>query len=155
MTDPDGRGGASAAAVARLRLIVARLYRQMAQASADDLNLTYAQLSALARAEDYGPIRLGELAALEQVAAPTLTRTVRPLAEAGLMGKEPDPSDGRSWLVRITDEGSAVLGRIRRERSELLARRMARLTAPQRDALLAALPVLELLLTDPEDDPPS
>ncbi len=129
MTDPDGRGGASAAAVARLRLIVARLYRQMAQASADDLNLTYAQLSALARAEDYGPIRLGELAALEQVAAPTLTRTVRPLAEAGLMGKEPDPSDGRSWLVRITDEGSAVLGRIRRERSELLARRMARLTA--------------------------
>jgi DNA-binding MarR family transcriptional regulator len=151
MTHTDGRGGASSAAVARLRLIVARLYRQLAQASADDLNLTYAQLSALARTEEYGPIRLGELAALEQVAAPSLTRTVRPLAAAGLMGKEPDPSDGRSWLVHITAEGRAVLGRTRRERSELLARRMSRLTADQRDTLLAALPVLELLLTEPDD----
>jgi DNA polymerase-4 len=52
--------------VARLRLIVARLYRQMAQASGDDLNLTYAQLSALARVQEYGPLRLGELAARER-----------------------------------------------------------------------------------------
>ncbi|SEG74786.1 DNA-binding transcriptional regulator, MarR family [Actinacidiphila yanglinensis] len=145
MNDTDGRGGASPAAVA---LIVARLYRQLAQASADDLNLTYAQLSALARIEQLGPIRLGELAAIEQVAAPTLTRTVRPLAEAGLIGKAPDPSDGRSWLVSIHEEGRALLGRIRRERAELLARRMTRLTPPQREALTAALPVLELLLTE-------
>jgi DNA-binding MarR family transcriptional regulator len=150
MTDTDGRGGASSSSIARLRLVVARLYRQLAQASADDLNLTYAQLSALARTEEYGPIRLGELAALEQVAAPSLTRTVRPLAAAGLIDKEADPSDGRSWLVEISPEGRALLGRIRRERSELLARRMSRLTADQRDTLLAALPVLELLLTEPE-----
>ncbi|MEW1865645.1 MarR family transcriptional regulator [Streptomyces sp. NBC_00669] len=153
MTEHDGRGGASPAAVA---LIVARLYRQLAQASADDLNLTYAQLSALARIEQFGPIRLGELAAREQVAAPTLTRTVRPLAEAGLIGKEPDPSDGRSWLVSIHGEGRALLDRIRRERSELLARRMGRLTPEQRETLSAALPVLELLLTEvaPPDDLP-
>jgi len=151
MTDTDARGGASSTAVARLRLVVARLYRQLAQASADDLNLTYAQLSALARTEEYGPLRLGELAALEQVAAPSLTRTVRPLAGAGLIGKQPDPSDGRSWLVSITPEGSALLGRIRRQRSELLARRMSRLTPEQLDTLLAALPVLELLLTEPEN----
>ncbi|BBA95882.1 putative MarR family transcriptional regulator [Actinacidiphila reveromycinica] len=145
MTEHDGRGGASPAAVA---MIVARLYRQLAQASADDLNLTYAQLSALARIRQYGPIRLGELAALEQIAAPTLTRTVRPLAEAGLIGKEPDPSDGRSWLVSIHEEGRALIDRIRRERAELLARRMARLTAEQREALDRALPVLEELLTE-------
>jgi DNA-binding MarR family transcriptional regulator len=153
MTDSDGDGGASPAAVA---LIVARLYRQLAQASADDLNLTYAQLSALARIEQIGPIRLGELAAREQVAAPTLTRTVRPLAEAGLIGKEPDPSDGRSWLVSIHGEGRALLSRIRRERSELLARRMGRLTVEQRETLSAALPVLELLLTEaaPPGNPP-
>jgi DNA-binding MarR family transcriptional regulator len=153
MTEHEGRGGASPAAVA---LIVARLYRQLAQASADDLNLTYAQLSALARIEQFGPIRLGELAAREQVAAPTLTRTVRPLAEAGLIGKEPDPSDGRSWLVSIHGEGRALLSRIRRERSELLARRMDRLTPEQRATLSAALPVLELLLTEvaPPDNSP-
>ena len=159
MTPSDGRGAPpeqpappSSSAVARLRLIVARLYRQMAQAS-DDLNLTYAQLSALARVQEYGPLRLGELAAREQVAAPTLTRTLRPLAAAGLLSKESDPLDGRSLLVRITDDGTDLLGRIRRERSELLARRMARLTEEQNRTLMAALPVLELLLTEPEPEP--
>ncbi|WP_335976222.1 MarR family winged helix-turn-helix transcriptional regulator [Streptomyces sp. CA2R106] len=145
MTEHEGRGGASPSAVA---LIVARLYRQLAQASADDLNLTYAQLSALARIEQFGPIRLGELAAREQVSAPALTRTVRPLAAAGLIGKEADPADGRSFLVSIHEEGRALLERIRRERAELLARRMARLTPAQHAHLTAALPVLEQLLTE-------
>ncbi|MEE4542774.1 MarR family transcriptional regulator [Streptomyces sp. V4-01] len=160
MTDTDGRGAPSAAraqpssaAVARLRLIVARLYRQLAQASSDDLDLTYAQLSALARVQAHGPVRLGELAALEQVAAPSLTRTLRPLAAAGLISKEADPTDGRSLLVSITAEGGAHLDRIRRARSELLARRMSRLSPEQSDTLLAALPVLELLLTEQETTP--
>lgn len=153
MTDTDGRGAPSSAAVPRLRLVIARLYRQLAQASGDDLNLTYAQLSALARTQEHGPLRIGELAAHEQVAAPSLTRTVAPLVAAGLVAKQPDPSDGRSWLVSITPEGAEVLGRIRRERSELLARRMARLDPERLDTLLAALPVLEQLLTEPEREP--
>jgi DNA-binding MarR family transcriptional regulator len=152
MTDLDGRGAPSSAAVPRLRLVIARLYRQLAQASGDDLNLTYAQLSALARTQEHGPLRIGELAAHEQVAAPSLTRTIAPLAAAGLVSKEPDPSDRRSWLVTITPAGAELLGSIRRKRSELLARRIARLDAGQVDTLLAALPVLELLLTEPEPD---
>jgi DNA-binding MarR family transcriptional regulator len=149
---PSGQSGPpSSAAVGRLRLVVARLYRQMAQASGNDLNLTYAQLSALARVQEYGPLRLGELAAREQVPAPTLTRTLRPLAEAGLLSKEADPSDGRSLLVSVTPDGEDLLARIRRERSELLARRMAGLTAEQTETLMAALPVLELLLTEPRE----
>lgn len=156
--DPPGAGtdaeaGADAGAgadadVARLRLVVARLYRQLAQASPGDLDLTYAQLSALARVEAHGPVRLGELATLEHAAAPSLTRTLRPLAAAGLITKQADPSDGRSLLVSVTPEGAAHLDRIRRERSELLARRMSRLTPEQTGRLLAALPVLELLLTE-------
>ncbi|WP_329129969.1 MarR family transcriptional regulator [Streptomyces sp. NBC_01476] len=149
--ETDGPGAPSPSEVARLRLLIARLYRQMAQASGGDLNLTYAQLSALARIGEHGPLRLGELAAYEQVAAPSLTRTVHPLAAAGLIRKEPDPSDGRSWLVSMAPAGDELLTRIRRERSELLTRRMSRLTAEQSDTLRAALPVLELLLTEPED----
>jgi DNA-binding MarR family transcriptional regulator len=153
MTDTDGRGAPSSTAVPRLRLVIARLYRQLAQASGDDLNLTYAQLSALARTQEHGPLRIGELAAHEQVAAPSLTRTIAPLAAAGLVSKHPDPSDRRSWLVTVTPEGAALLGRIRRERSELLTRRIARLDPGQVDTLLAALPVLEQLLTEPEPEP--
>ncbi|WP_127355825.1 MarR family winged helix-turn-helix transcriptional regulator [Actinacidiphila soli] len=165
MTQSDGRGAptqaeptpaaltsSSSASVARLRLVVARLHRQLAQASGNGLDLTHAQLSALARTQEFGPLRIGELAAYEQVAAPSLTRTVAPLAAAGLIRKQPDPSDGRSWLVSITDEGAELLDRVRRQRSELLARRVSRLTPEQRGTLLAALPVLELLLTEPEPD---
>lgn len=150
MTDTSRPGAPPAAAVERLRLVIARLYRQLAQASGNDLNLTYAQLSALARTQQHGPLRIGELAAYEQVAAPSLTRTVAPLAAAGLIAKQPDPTDGRSSLVTITPEGDDVLDRIRRTRSGLLARRMARLDPERLDALLAALPALEQLLTEPE-----
>jgi DNA-binding MarR family transcriptional regulator len=154
MTETDRHGappaGPDPASVARLRLVVARLYRQLAQASGTDLDLTYAQLSALARTQEHGPMRIGELAAREQVAAPSLTRTIAPLAAAGLIAREPDPTDRRSWLVSVTAEGARLLDRIRRQRSELLARRMSRLTAGQTETLLAALPVLEQLLTEPE-----
>jgi DNA-binding MarR family transcriptional regulator len=145
---------ASEADVARLRLVIARLHRQLAQASGD-LDLTYAQLSALARTEERGPLRIGELALHEQVAAPSLTRTVGPLVASGLLRKQPDPSDGRSWLISITPAGSDLLTRLRRERSALLARRMAHLTPHQHDALRAALPVLEQLLTEPPPRPSS
>lgn len=156
MTDLDGRGAPpanppavpSSAQVARLRLVIARLYRQLAQASGADLDLTYAQLSALARTHEHGPLRIGELAAYEQVAAPSLTRTMAYLAANGLIRKEPDPTDGRSQLVSVTEKGAALIHRIRRQRSELLARRMARLTPEQNEALEAALPVLERLLTE-------
>jgi DNA-binding MarR family transcriptional regulator len=139
--------------VARLRLVIARLYRQLAQAS-EGHGLTFAQLSALARTEERGPLRIGELAGYEQVAAPSLTRTVGPLVAAGLLRKEPDPSDGRSWLVSITTAGNELLGRLRRERSALLARRMSQLTPEQHDALRAALPALEQLLIDPAEQAP-
>ena len=165
MTDDHGRRAPSPdprptatpdpAAVARLRLVLARLYRQMAQASSEDRELTFSQLSALARTGEYGPLRIGELAAHEQVAAPSLTRTVHPLAAAGLIRKEPDPSDGRSWLVSITPAGRELLGKVRRERSELLSRRLSRLTPEQLDTLLAALPVLELLQTEPKPELPA
>jgi DNA-binding MarR family transcriptional regulator len=161
MTDDHGRRAPSAseppaapdpADVARLRLVLARLYRQMAQASGGDRELTFSQISALARTDQYGPLRIGELAAHEQVAAPSLTRTVQPLAAAGLIRKEPDPSDGRSSLVSITPAGRELLGEVRRERSELLSRRLSRLTPEQLDTLLTALPVLELLQYEPKDE---
>lgn len=141
--------------VARLRLVIARLYRQMSQASAGN-DLTHSQLSALARLEEHGTMRLGALAAREQVAAPSLTRTITPLTAAGLVDRQPDPTDGRSSLLTLTPSGRELLERLRRQRSELLTDRITNLTADQQEILEAAVPVLELLLrpatatTEPE-----
>ncbi|MFE4976511.1 MarR family winged helix-turn-helix transcriptional regulator [Kitasatospora sp. NPDC056651] len=140
--------GLPAEAVVRLRLAIGRLNRQLVRASGDQ-DLTAAQLSALARVEQHGPLRLGELAAREGVAVPSMVRTVTPLVTDGLVAKTPDPQDGRSQLLAPTPLGLETLARIRRERTALLARRSTRLTPQQCRALEAALPVLELLLEEP------
>ncbi|CCB78206.1 Transcriptional regulator (modular protein) [Streptantibioticus cattleyicolor NRRL 8057 = DSM 46488] len=149
---PSGPVGDAATAdpavVARLRLAVARLHRRLVQASSGQ-GLTYGQLSALARIEQHGPVRLGELAGLERVSAPSMTRTLAPLGAAGLIRRTPDPVDRRSALIELTGEGAHVLDEVRRERSELLAARIEALTPAQRAALEAAVPVLETLAEEP------
>ncbi|MFE4517310.1 MarR family winged helix-turn-helix transcriptional regulator [Kitasatospora sp. NPDC056783] len=140
--------GLSAEAVVRLRLAIGRLHRQLVRASGDQ-DLTAARLSALARVKQHGPLRLGELAAHEGVAVPSMVRTVTPLVADGLVARTPDPRDGRSQLLAPTPLGLETLTRIRRERTALPAGRGTRLTPEQCRALEAALPVLELLLEEP------
>ncbi|MFD0397459.1 MarR family winged helix-turn-helix transcriptional regulator [Kitasatospora sp. NPDC127121] len=147
--EAEAEAGLSAEAVVRLRLAIGRLNRQMARASGGQ-DLTVAQLSALARVEVHGPLRLGELAAREGVAVPSVLRTIAPLTADGLIAKTPDPLDGRSQLLELTPAGLAAITRIRRERSALLARRSARLTPQQCRQLESAVPLLELLLDDPD-----
>lgn len=133
------------AVIARLRVTIGRLHRQMVQAS-DRQDLTMAQLSALVKIAEHGPLRLGELAAREGVAGPSIIRTISPLTDDGLVRRDADPKDGRSSFVSLTPAGKKLLDQIRRDRSDFLARRAARLTDDQRAALVDAVPVLELLL---------
>jgi len=129
--------------ITRLRVAVGRLHRRLAQRSTSEL--TFAQISALVMVEKYGPIRQGELAAREKVAAPSMTRTVSGLVDAGLVQKIPDPEDGRSCHIVVTEAARTLLEKIRTERSAMLAERVARLTPEQYSTLVAALPVLEQL----------
>jgi DNA-binding MarR family transcriptional regulator len=129
--------------IARLRVAIGRLHRRMVQRTSG--NLTFSQTSALIAVEKVGPIRLGELAARERVAAPSMTRTVSGLVEAGLLHRAGDPQDGRSFLLSITDLGRAFAEGLRTERSAALAEGVAQLTREEYAALLAALPVLEHL----------
>lgn len=129
--------------ITRLRVAVGRLHRRLAQRSTSEL--TFAQISALVTVEKHGPIRQGELAAREQVAAPSMTRTVSGLVEAGLVHKIPDPEDGRSCHIMVTPAARTLLEKVRTERTAMLAARAARLTPQQYETLVAALPVLEQL----------
>ena len=129
--------------ITRLRVAVGRLHRRLAQRSTSEL--TFAQISALVMVEKHGPIRQGELAAREKVAAPSMTRTVSGLVEAGLVQKIPDPDDGRSCHIVVTEAARTLLEKVRTERSAMLAERVARLSPEQYETLVAALPVLEQL----------
>ncbi len=138
--------------VARLRVAIARLSRRLRRH--DVAGLTPTQLSALATVEKTGPLRLGDLAAAERIAPSTLTRLVTALEVGGCVERCPDPSDARATTLSITDAGRAMLERIRRESTVMLADSLRTLTPHEREALATALPALEQLAS-PSPGPPA
>src|SRR5262245_8584520 len=104
-----------------LRITIARLGRRIRQESTnagDDL--TPSRIAALTTIESLGPITLGELASVEQVQPPSMTRIVATLEERGLVGREVDAKDRRVARVAITDEGRRLLAQNRERRTAFL-----------------------------------
>ena len=134
---------------ARLRVALARLARRLRKHEL--AGLTPTQLAALATVERSGPIRLGDLAAIEGIAPSTLTRLVTALEDRGYVLRCADPSDARASTLAITPQGQDMLERIRTETTLAITASLRLLTPAQRSALAAALPVLEQLA---EIDPP-
>ena len=60
----------------------------------------------LGRITDTGPVRLSALADWQEVDRSTMTTQVRRLEDQGLVGRAPDPRDGRAVLVRATRSGA-------------------------------------------------
>lgn len=129
--------------VARLRSAIMRLSRRLRKHDLADLTPT--QLSALATVAREGPIKLGDLAAAERIAPSTLTRLVSALEERGYLARGPVPGDARASLVSVTEAGTTVLMRIKRETTALLTDNLRALPPDQLAALAAALPALEHL----------
>jgi DNA-binding MarR family transcriptional regulator len=135
----------------RLRLALLRLARRLRQEHAGDL--TPSQLSALSCIEREGPLSLRDLAEMERVQPPSISRIVGALEGEGWVERIADTDDRRVVLVSATPMARRELDRIRRERNAWLAGRIASLDERQRDAVLAALDGLEALMDDLPDDP--
>ena len=130
----------------RLRLVITRLTRVVRQHATG--GLTPSQLSALATVEEFGSIRMSDLAAYEGVGAPVATRVASSLEELGYISRVSNETDRRSCLIELTDEGRRTLDNLWNERAAVLASRIARLTPDQATLLTAALPVLENLVRE-------
>ena len=127
----------------RLRLAVTRLARQLRQTSSSDLSPT--QSAVLATLANHGPVTLGELAELERVASPTITKVTGILQERGLVVKVTDPHDRRFVRVELTAEGRALVERSRARKTAWLARQLQDLPPAELERLAAAADVLEHL----------
>jgi DNA-binding MarR family transcriptional regulator len=133
-------------AALRLYLVIGRLVRLLRRDGVAELGPgAFSALVTLAKAE---PMRLGDLAAREAVAPPTLTRIVAALEEAGYVRREPDPADGRAVLVGVTPVGRDLVRGVRTARAATLRRRIAALAPSEHTALVAALPALERLVAE-------
>ena len=131
---------------ARLRLVISRLARAVRQHGA--AGLTPSQVSALATIEEFGPIRMSDLAGYELIGAPVATRVVSSLQELGLVQKAHGSTDGRVSLIELSDAGREMLAELWGERAAGLTARIERLQPEQVAVLTAALPVLETLVRD-------
>ena len=107
--------------------------------------LTASRLSALSVVVFGGPLRIGDLAAAEQVRPPSMTRTVADLERAGLVRRRDDRRDRRAQLLEATDRGRRLLDEGRTRRVEALARELAALPEPDRAVLRRAADLLERL----------
>ncbi|WP_223692436.1 MarR family winged helix-turn-helix transcriptional regulator [Leifsonia poae] len=124
----------------RLALAVGRLNRRMRSSTG---GLSHGQLSALSTIVRRGPVRPSEIAAIEVVAAPTITRVIADLEARGLVSRQPDPDDGRSFFVTGTDAGIELLLRARSDRARAVTAILAELSATEVEQIRRAIPALE------------
>ena len=130
----------------QLRLAVLRLSRRLRQQAVGEV--TASQLSALYAIAKHGELSLGELAAIERIAPPSMTRIAARLEERGLVDRRVDPADRRVARVAVTSAGRVILDETRTRRDAYLAARISSLSDDEQALLGRAVPILERLAAE-------
>ena len=130
-----------------LRTAFKRLLRSMQREGGElEGGVSMMQYMLLALIHEQPGIGVAALARLQNVRGPTVSAQVKALEEAGLVERSaPDPQDRRRSGLQVSAQGLAMLETLRARRRDALARRIARLSPQQIDALAAAMqPLLEI-----------
>ncbi|MEV0435391.1 MarR family transcriptional regulator [Nocardia sp. NPDC050413] len=128
-------------------------YREMERRVLDALSeggfddLTQAQARLVARIGPDGS-RLTDLAAQAQVTKQTAGVLVDQLVRAGYLRREPDPSDGRARLLRLSDKGARAVEVANQAAGQVESEWLAHLGQRRSTALRGALEELRKI-TDP------
>ena len=126
------RPAAVSSLAGELRLACMRISRRVRYESTDTIAPHH--FSVMCRLEE-GARTPGELADIERVSAPSMTRTVAGLVELGWVERAADPTDRRQVILSLTDRARQVLRDTRRKRDAWMVVRVARL-APEEQAIL-------------------
>ena len=130
---------------ARVQAAALHLLRRLAQ---DDraTGVSAPRLSALSVLVFGGPRTIGELAGIEGVTPPTMTRLVAAMVADGLIDRREDPADRRVVRVQASATGRSLLLAGRDRRVATLAAMVKPLTAKERRRLDAAAATIERML---------
>jgi len=102
-----------------------------------------ARLSALSVLVFAGPMRLSDLARIEQVKPPTMTKVVAGLEARGLAKRRADADDARAVRMEATARGTKLLQEGRRRRVARLAEGLQALSADELDIVGRAASIIE------------
>jgi DNA-binding MarR family transcriptional regulator len=106
-----------------------------------DGEITTMQMSTLSMAAE-APLRVSRVAANLGIRVPSATEQIIKLEQAGLVRRQPDPTDSRAVLVQLTEKGRTAWEDAGRRRNERVAALLHELDADDRATLAAALPVI-------------
>lgn len=131
----------------RLTDVITRLRRALRSSIRTDYpweSLPMAQVELL-QTLAAAPLRVGELAARQRLAPNTVSGLVGKLLEAGFVDRQPDPGDRRTARIALTEAGHQQLRDWQRAHERRLAEALESLSRTDREAVMSALPGLELL----------
>ena len=128
-----------------LRLACMRISRRVRFESTQDV--APHQFSVMARLED-NALTPRELAAIECVSPPSMTRTVAGLVELGVVTRTDDPLDGRQVFISLTAQGGSLLSETRRRRDAWMASRLKGISVDEREVLVKATAILTRIASE-------
>lgn len=133
---PEGLGSDTSAEIARLahdlRIACMRVSRRVRFETTS--TIAPHQLSVIVRLAE-SSYSSGELASIERVSAPSMSRTVTALVELGLVERATDSDDGRVVRLSITPAGRRELDVHRARRDAWMTERLDGLTSEERQLL--------------------
>lgn len=109
-------------------------------------SLSRAQTSILHTLACHGPLRMTELARLENVRVPTTSNSVSVIESMGFVERVPDAADRRGVTVQLTDLGRDRIEQVLVRRDRDFADHLDLLSPEDRTLLAAAVPALTALL---------
>jgi DNA-binding MarR family transcriptional regulator len=105
-----------------------------------------ARLSALSVLVFAGPKTVSELASIERVKVPTMSRLVAAMEEEGFVRRAPHGTDARAVVLHATAKGRRVLDRARELRLSLLESLLAGATAREIATVREAADIVDRLV---------
>jgi DNA-binding MarR family transcriptional regulator len=130
----------------RLRPVLLKLNRHLRR-EIHSLGVTGGQVALLNAIRVHPGIGVGELAALERMSVPGMSKYVTRLEAGGLVARETG-ADRRRVGLRLTAEGERVLRSVRSRRTAWLAARLEGLSQSELEAIDAAIGPLEELIEE-------
>ena len=133
----------------RLRPVLLHLNRQLRR-EIHSLGVTGGQVSLLVQIKYRPGIGIRELAALERMSVPGMSKFISRLEEAGLVQRAPVEGDQRRVGLTLTPAGQKVLRSVKSKRTAWLAARLRDLDPEELEAIDAAIEPLTHLLAEDE-----
>jgi len=133
----------------RLRPVLLQLNRQLRR-EIHSLGVTGGQVSLLVQIKYHPGIGIRELATLERISVPGMSKFISRLEEAGLVQRAPVEGDQRRVGLTLTPAGQKVLRSVKSKRTAWLSARLRELDPDELEAIDTAIEPLAHLLEEGE-----